>query len=409
MYSRDALVAVQSFTRQREGEDVIIGRPETGVFLAIPPEAVEVLDHLAEGRTVGEVFDLYQEKYGEAPDMEDFLGLLEEKGIVRPATQNGNQPAAPAARKQPGRLKYHFSGFPETLAKRIFGWPALAVGATVAILAVAAVVRHPSLAAGPRSLYFPDHRTLSWTILIAASYATLFVHELGHLVAARALGINSRMGIGHRLWYLVAETDLTGLWSVPKQKRYLPLISGTLVDAFSGALLILLLFGQEEHWFTLSTLVTRLLRAMVFTYLARVVWQCFLFIRTDFYYVIANFFNCKNLLGDTEAFLRNQLARVIHGIRMVDQSGVPEAERRVVRVYAWFWVAGRVAALAALIMITIPLAGRYITNLAAAFKTGYSANPGNFIDAVLLSSYFLIPFSVGLALWIGGFVRRERT
>src|SRR5215469_5042494 len=185
MYSRDALVAVQPFTRQREGEDVIIGRPETGVFLAIPPEAVEVLDHLAAGRTVGEVFDFYQQKYGEAPDMEDFLGMLEEKGIVRLASQNGNHAVAPVVQKQPRRLKYHFSRFPETAARRIFSGPALTAGITVAVLAVVAVIRHPSLAAGPRSLYFPDHRTLSWTILIAASYATLFVHEFGHLVAAR--------------------------------------------------------------------------------------------------------------------------------------------------------------------------------------------------------------------------------
>jgi putative peptide zinc metalloprotease protein len=405
MYTPDTVVAVRSFTRQQEGEDVIIGRPETGVFVAIPPEAVEVLDHLAEGKTVGEVVELYQRKYGEAPDLDDFLGLLETKGIVGSAPES----EAPAVSSRQAQLKYHFSNFPHSLAQRIFSRPVLALGVVVGALAIVAVIRHPSLAAGPRDLYFPDHRTLSWTILIMASYATLFVHEFGHLVAARALGIKSRMGIGHRLWYLVAETDLTGLWSVPKQKRYLPLIAGTLVDAFSGALLVLLLFAQEERWFLLPMLATRLLRAMLFTYSARVVWQCFLFIRTDFYYVIANFFNCKNLLGDTEGFLRNQLARVIRRIRPVDQSAIPEAERKVIRVYAGFWIAGRIVALIVLVAITIPLAGRYVRNLNWALRTGYSANPADFIDALLLSSYFLIPFAVGLTLWISGMFRRERT
>jgi len=407
MYTRDTLVAVQSFTRQSEGEDVIIGRPETGIFLAVPPEAVEVLDHLAEGKTVGEAVDLYQGKYGEAPDMDDFLAFLETKGIVQSALENGHNPGAIAA-AFPKRLKYHFSNFPHSLAQRIFTRPMLAGGLMVTALAVAAVIRHPLLLPGPRDLYFPDRRTLSWTILIVASYATLFVHEFGHLVAARALGVNSRIGIGHRLWYPVAETDLTGLWSVPRQSRYLPLIAGTLVDAASGALLILLLFAQEEKWLLLPTLATRLVRAMAFTYLARVVWQCFLFIRTDFYYVIANFFNCRNLLGDTEVFLRNQLAQFVPAIRAVDQSAVPESEWRVIRVYAWVWVAGRIAAFTVLVAITIPLVGHYVRNLAGAFRTGYSANPSDFLDALLVSSYFLIPFVIGLTLWISGLFRRER-
>jgi hypothetical protein len=407
MYSRDFVVAVQSFTRQREGEEVVIGRPETGVFLALPPDAVEVLDHLAQGKTVGEAADLYQRQYGEAPDMEDFLGLLEAKGIVGLAAENGGKNMSRSGR-QPIHRGYHFSGFPVALAKGIFSRRVLAAGSFAILLAAAAVIRHPSLVPRPRDLYFPDHRALCWTILTVAGYVSVFAHEFAHLLAARALGINSRIGIGHRLWYLVAETDLTGLWSAPKSTRYLPLMAGTLLDAVSGALLILLLFAQEVRWILLPVLATRVVRAIVFTYFARILWQCFLFVRTDFYYVIANFFNCKNLLKDTESYLRNWLARVIPRVRGVDQSGIPESEQRVIRIYAWVWLAGRMAALVALVTITVPVAVRYVSNLAAAFRTGYSANPSNFVDALLLSIYFLLPFTVGLTLWINGMLRRER-
>ena len=62
------------------------------------------------------------------------------------------------------------------------------------------------------------------------TYGGIFVHELAHLIAARAVGVNSRMGISHRLWYLVAETDLTGLWSVTRNQRYLPMLAGMIVD-----------------------------------------------------------------------------------------------------------------------------------------------------------------------------------
>jgi putative peptide zinc metalloprotease protein len=408
-YTRDTTVIVQPFTRQPDGDDVIIGRAETGVFLAVPAEAIELLEHLAQGKSIGDVADLYQQRYGEVPDLDDFLGLLEAKGIVKsrsaePEGTNARQNVQPAV-----RLRYHFANFPQRLAQRLFGGPALVGYCVLTGLAIGLVALHPSLASGPRDLYFPDHRTLSWAVIAVASYGALFLHELGHLIAARARGINSRIGIGHRLWYLVAETDLTGLWTVPKRQRYMPMLAGILVDAVSGSLLVFLLFAGDEKWLLLPDFGARLLRAMVFTYVLRIVWQCFFFIRTDLYFVIANLFNCRNLLKDTETFLRNQLARALLFIRPVDQSAIPAAEQRIIRIYGFFWIAGRIAALSLLFAITLPLATRYIRSVGDAFRTGYSANPSNFVDAVLLAGYFLIPLTIGLIMWIGALLRRERT
>src|SRR5215470_18920970 len=92
-YTRETFVTVHSFTRQPDGDEIIIGRKETGVFLAVPPEAVEVLEHLAQGKSVGEAADLYQQRYGEAPDLDDFLGLLESKGIVQSRKEDDEEHA----------------------------------------------------------------------------------------------------------------------------------------------------------------------------------------------------------------------------------------------------------------------------------------------------------------------------
>jgi putative peptide zinc metalloprotease protein len=408
MYTRNTVVAVRPFTRQREGEEVIIGSAETGVFLAVPPEAVELLEHLAQGKSVGEVSDLYQQSHGEAPDLDDFLSLLQSKGIVEPLVENNGGGSSPSTSRQPARPRYHFSNFPQPLAQRLFSQPVLAGCLLLIALALGAIIRYPSLLPVPRDLYFPDHRALTWTILIAAMYATIFAHELGHLIAARAVGIKSRMGISHRLWYLVAETDLTGLWAVPKRQRFMPMLAGALIDAVSAALLVLLLFAHRQEWLVLPSLWLRLVRAMAFTYLMRIAWQFFLFVRTDLYYVIATLFNCRNLLTDTQVLLRNQMARVIPWIRPMDQSGIPASERRVIRAYAVLWVAGRIWALSVLLMITVPICLNYVRNLAGAFRTGYSANPSDFTDAVVLTTYFLVPLMAGLMLWIGGIVRRER-
>src|SRR6201999_3517219 len=114
------------------------------------------------------------------------------------------------------------------------------------------------------------------TLLVVISYIAVFLHEFGHLVATRAVGVNSRMGISHRLWYLVAETDLTGLWSVPRNQRYLPMLAGMIIDITVLSLIVLLLLCQDLRLFMLSSFSLHLLRAMAFTNLMRILWECFL-------------------------------------------------------------------------------------------------------------------------------------
>ena len=406
MYTRDTVVVVEPFTRQPDGEDIIIGRVETGVFLAVPPEAVQVLEELEAGKSVGEVSDAYRDRHGEELDLGPFLGVLESKGIVRQAA--GANPAETAGKASgPVKLRYHFSSFPQPLARALFSRPVLALGFAAIATALAAIAFDPSLAARPRDWYFPDHRTASIVILTAATYLALFLHELAHLVAARALGVNSRLGIGHRLWVLVVETDLTGLWSVPKRQRYLPLLAGVLVDAVSAAVLILALLANKRGWWPVSLFYTRLLRAAVFTYAMRIVWQFLLFVRTDLYFVVASAFSCKNLLGDTEVFLRNQAARFLRWIPAQNQSGIPPQERRVIHWFAWVWLAGRILALILLFGVTIPLTIRYVWNLGAVFQAGYAGHRSNFLDALLLACYILTPLFIGMWMWIRSLVRKK--
>lgn len=407
MLTRDAVITVLPFTQQREGEDIIIGRVETGMFLAVPPEAVEILENLAQGHTVGAVTDSYHSKYGEVPDLDDLLTFLEAKGIVSTVPLDSHINDRPSTLPI-SRVRYHFSSFPTSIAQRLFSRVNLSICLALVVVTGCLCVKHPALLPRARDLYFPDHRTISWVILLMAGYATLFLHEFAHLVAARALGVNSRLAISHRLWYLVAETDLTGLWSVPKQKRYLPMLAGVIVDATSGCLLLLVIYVNDFYWQVLPTLAVRVMRAMAFTYFMRIAWQGLLYVRTDFYYVIAAVFNCKSLMRDTETFLRNRLSSLIPRIRKVDQSSIPAAERRIIRIYAVLWVAGRLAAVALLCAVTIPVAILYIRSLADAFRAGYAADASNFVDAVLLATYFLVPTFAGLALWCRSILRQER-
>ncbi len=413
-YTASILVAVYPFTRQSEGEEVVIGRLDTTMFLVLPSDAVELLDYLADGKTVGDAQSLYQEKYGEVPDMEEFLDSLERKGFVRPRVKDRADQSATmettfvprSTRSAP--VRFHFANFPQSLARRLFSRPVLIICGVLITLALASIFVDPSIFPGWQAYFFKENVTLTVLVLIMLDCVALFLHEMAHLVAARAVGVSCRMGISNRMWILVAETDMTGIWGVPRNQRYLPFVAGALLDAVSASALILVFFMESRGWIVLHPVVFLLGRAMLLNYLFGLLWQCYFFIRTDFYYVIANFFRCKSLMKDTEVFLRNQVARIFRSCRLVNQSHIPVAEMRVIRWYALLWLVGRIAALGYLIFISIPLMWHYYLAIFAVLSAGYQANPYAFIDALLMVLVVFAPQGVGFWLWIRSFRSSQR-
>jgi hypothetical protein len=202
---------------------------------------------------------------------------------------------------------------------------------------------------------------------------------------------------------------LTGLWSIPRNERYLPFVAGMIFDAVLCSGIIFVLVAHTHGTLALSALFLRFFRALFFTLLMRLVWEFFLYLRTDVYYVIANAFKCRNLLGDTEVFLRNQAARVFPSIRKVSQEGIPPQELRVIRIYSIIWILGRAWAFTILLTVTIPLLVHYTYDLRDVFVAGYSSSPSNFIDSLVLFMSFFVPLTIGAVLWIQSLVRRGRT
>lgn len=406
-YAKSDLIEVHAFTRQKDGNEVVIGRPETNVFLALPEEALEILDNLARGKTVGEAQAEFARAHSIEPDIDNLLKALELRGFVRARGNDSAVNLRPGAGNLPADVRYHFANIPESVARRFFGPVQLTAYLTLIAAALVAAIVRPELIPGPGSLIFSEHRTAKIVSVGLLAYGTIFLHELAHLLAARAQGVKSRIGLSNRLWILVAETDMTGLWAVPRRQRYLPMLAGPLLDSVSASILFLLLFAQSEGAFKLLPMVEQFFRAMIFIYLFRLLWQCFLFVRTDFYYVLTTYFGCKNLMRDTQIFIGNLLRRLVGSPNLLDQSYLPAHELRVVRLYSVLWVVGRGVALASLFLITLPILYQYLSSASRALYQGYGDGAYKFIDAVVVGALNLLPLVAGLSLWITSIVRRR--
>ena len=396
-HASDQTVEIVAFTRQVEGSEAVIGRPETGVFLSLPVEALEIVDDLAAGRTIGEARDAFSARHGEAPDMDDLLEHLADHGLVR---QAGEAIASEAV------FRDQFGWIPRPFAKALFGRPALTAYGLLIAAAAAAVVTSPHLLPGWRAAYFPRDTALMIFALMMLGLLTTLFHELGHVLAARARGVSTRFGISNRLWFVVWETDMTGVWALPRRQRYLPILAGPLVDLVSASVVTLLAWSAERGWLELSPRTLLIFRALLLIYLMRLLWQAYFFVRTDYYYAITNALRCRSLMTDTEAFLRERWSRLRGRATGDALEHLRPGERRAVRAYSFVWLFGRLVALSLLLFIQLPLFLSYLRLLATRISTG-SGESGSMGWLPML--VFLLFFGAGVFMWIRSLVRGDRT
>jgi putative peptide zinc metalloprotease protein len=392
----DARISIPQFVEQPDGEQVIIANMERSCFLAVPHEAVTLLRLLAAGNTVGEACAGYERMYGTTPDIDDFVEALTSQGFIAAPDRSRGAVSSPRS--------YHFDNISTSIARRICSLPVLAGCGVVVAMAVAACVIDPSVLPPPTTLVF-QHDTLGMTVLvIAITLVTLFLHEFSHLLAARAAGVPSRMGLGNRLWILVAETDMTGMWLASARQRCIAFLAGPLFDLVMSAILVLALFGYERGWIGLDETVLGLVRATLFIGLTRLLWQLYFFLPTDVYYVFGTLCRCRNLMHDTQVYLLNQLARALHRRQSYDQSGIPASEMRVVRWFALVWIVGRALAFVTLFAITLPVLVGYAALLARAL-TGDSQAFGPLINGPGLPLLAVMLQTTGILVWLRGAFR----
>jgi putative peptide zinc metalloprotease protein len=396
-FRADSCVTVRPFASRREGQYITIGDVDRGAFVTIPAEGLDLLNALSAGKTVGQVVRLYEQVHGETPDVEDFLTALAEHGFVSAPDQEhakarDDQTVTPAAPR-----------ISPAIARRLVGAPVVSAVAVAVAFGVVLSAIEPGLIPGPTVLVFHRHFAELSTCLVAFSLITVMLHEVGHLVAARASDVPARIGLSYRLWIVVAETDMSGIWLAAKRRRYLAFLAGPLIDAASAALLLGLLWADRQGWLAISPTFRQFIGAALWTYLARLLWQCCVFVRTDFYYVLATALDCKRLLADTEDLLRNQLARLRRRAPVVDQSAIPRHEQRAIRAYAVLWLAGRVFALASLVLITLPVLAGYLAQITKALGGAHSTY--STVDLVVFAVFGVGVQVVGLVLWIRGLYR----
>src|SRR5262249_40432431 len=140
------VLAVRPLTVVPEGDEFLVGDPESSVYVVLPAVGVRVLEQLRSRRTLAEVSVEAEREVGRDVDVLDFAQSLIELGSASLADPGADQEEGGAT---PGRM-------PSRRLRYAFSRAAWVVYAGVALAAVALLAGHPGLFPRASDLFFLD-------------------------------------------------------------------------------------------------------------------------------------------------------------------------------------------------------------------------------------------------------------
>jgi len=350
----DVRSALSLLTVAPDGDEYIVARPDLGVYVTIPRPGVVLIEALRDGASLALATHQASAAAGEEVDSADFLTGLGAAGLFD----------SPSDATGAGTRVGWVERIPQAAVRPLFGRVAWTLYVAAALLATLLLVMRPDLRPIFDDVWFLTDPIWSLLAIFAISLIFTAGHECWHWLAGRALGVPARFRISRRGVFLVFESDLSHLVTLPRRARYSPLLAGFAFDVVVLAVALVLRLGFREEILNHPPTVDRFLGAMVFRQIIVLVWQLFgVAFRSDSYAILANALGCHNLYRATALTGKYRLRR-LSGSEAEELGSMSPRDRSVAN---WFWLV-------------------------------YLA--GGFAMFTVLVTY-LAPFAFGMIVWIG--------
>lgn len=376
-------------------EVAVVGRISLGEFVEVPGVAADAIRLMGNGLAMSAVEARVEAEHDVRLDAVELAEAMVGLGFVR--TVDGRSVPDPAAELRGS----HLPGLRHRHVRWLFSWPVGLLWLGVLVMAVVTWWRRPDLLIAPSDFYWTNYVGLAVLVNTALFSVSVSVHELMHLAAARAYDTPARIGFATRLHHLVAQTDVTAAWALPRRQRYRVYLAGILWDSFVIGVSTLLIAHAG-----LPDVVDRLLAALSLVVALSLAVQVQIYMRTDLYYVLMEWLRCGNLFQDGLAYAGHLLRRAIRRPTADPTTDLPGRERRSVRIYAAAMVIGSTISLAVFATFGLPIlfegVQRALSGLFGGFQSG---NLARAIDSALI----IIVEGAIQVLFLRTFYRQHRT
>jgi hypothetical protein len=376
--TQHSAIRLYPLTFVEEGDEVVIGRLEVESYAVFPADAAAAVRRLQAGHSTQQVAEWYTSTYEEDADIDDLVEMLRDLQFVRQDAGAGDGGDDRLAGGPADGSDATGEQAPDTpalrwtrLARAAFCVPAWIGYGLVVGAAVAAMVHWADLRPSPSYTFFTPSLVVVVLALLFAQLPGLAWHEGYHVLAGRRLGLPARVNIGRRLYFVVFQTTLTGLMSVPRSKRILPFCAGMVADLTNFSLMVCAAATDQAINHGALNVLGRFFLAVAFSTLLRIIWQFMVFMETDLYYVIATALYCPDLHRMSRDYLRTRIRRALgRPPRPTEEHSWSERDRRIVRRYAPIVLVGSVLSVSGMLVGTVPIIGGLLTRIVGAIGTG---------------------------------------
>lgn len=371
----------------------MIGRPETGDFIAVPDAAHRVITLLGEGCTVDEAASRLRAETGTQFAVADFVAALDDLGFVGSVGD--------AARADPPGMRPSLPWLHPGHVRWLLHPLAPVVAAAFAVVVIVMIALHPALMPSYRVLVWNRHAGLVLAVNAAIGWSLVLLHEFAHLATARAANAPARISLSTRLQFLVAQTDVSGVWAEPRRSRMTVYLAGMAVNIWLAGTFLLILGLADPHG-----LLRSLLTVAVAENLLTLPIQLMVFMRTDLYFVLQDLSGCSNLYVDGSAYLAYLGHEIIRRVRPAT-GGRPDptrdlrpSQRRAIRGYSSILFAGTMICLGVELAVSLPALILLLVRAVSEMGTSPAGTADGCVALVILLTW--------QALWTSRWWQRHR-
>jgi hypothetical protein len=184
---------------------------------------------------------------------------------------------------------------------------------------------------------------------------------------------------------------------LPKAQRYFPMLAGLMVDILCIALLTILL--KILQWHGVSVFSIQVVQALVLEIVIGIIWQFNIFVKTDIYFVLCNYFGHPDLDQDARSYLRDFVYRATVG-RLGSKAGAGSFKNLpMIRTFSAIWLFGRMMSLFVLFGVFLPTMGKYIESVFQ-LLSGPPASVWMACDTIMYVSITLSMLGAGMHMWL---------
>jgi putative peptide zinc metalloprotease protein len=375
---------------RKDNKNYIVEDKFSGEFYEMPKICIEAIHLIIKGEHLWEIESKLKEKYPhEKVDVLDFAAQLFELGLI--AQVDG----ITVRRQQNQKDSLGFLWISPKAGKLFFNKFSYPLYITFFLLNLVLFSKFPSLLPYYEDIFVFDVMIINVLIWMSFTFLLVLFHEFGHILAMRAHNLPTKLEFGHRLFFVVLETDMSSVWKLAPKDRNVLYLAGLFFDnVILFTALIIQLLIPSGHAF-----ISGLMSLVVFDIVLRMIYQCCFYLKTDLYYVFENVTGCYNLM-------ENALQTIKKNLFFLKQKPSEQvsflSERKTINTYAIFYFLGIAISIALYFIFYIP----EVIHAGKLLLPGFGQAPTSlaFWDAVI----FTLQVSIFLLLLLYSYWKKYR-